>query len=194
MVDTSLAPGLLLAAPQLGDPNFERTVVVLARHGVDGALGWVINGRALAPVRDLLESSKLVPPGIHLPPRNPWQRPARVGGPVSPATGWLVYRKGPKALPGEISVGDELAVTGDADALRQAVRDDDLGDFRLLIGYAGWAPGQLEAEVRAGAWLPADVSPELVFDTHTRDVWDAAYQRTIGGAPWSFLGPRGGNA
>lgn len=189
----SLAPGLLLAAPQMGDPNFDRTVVLLARHDDDGALGWVLNGRALEPVGALLTGAGLVPDGVTLPDEGPFARPTRVGGPVSGATGWVLYRRDAGALPGEIDVGDDLAVTGDLDALRHVMTTRDR-DFRLLLGYAGWSADQLEGEVRAGVWLPADVDPELVLDVPADSLWDAAYHRVIGASPVAFTSTRGGSA
>ncbi|MEZ4405578.1 MAG: YqgE/AlgH family protein [Polyangiales bacterium] len=189
----SLAPGLLLAAPRLGDPNFERTVVLLARHDDNGALGWVVNGKELAPVGELLQGTSLVPEGVTLPLDGAFARPARVGGPVSPQTGWILYRRDAGALAGEIDAGDELAVTGDADALAEVIREA-TRPFRLFLGYAGWGPGQLEGEVKAGVWLPADVDAALVFDAEPADLWDAAYRETIGAAPATFISTRGGSA
>src|SRR4029079_18230922 len=87
-----LAPGLLLAAPSLHDPNFEKTVVLLGRHDGEGALGWVINGREIASVAELLRGSEILPESVVLPDAAAFRLPARVGGPVAPATGWLMYR------------------------------------------------------------------------------------------------------
>lgn len=188
----SLAPGLLLAAPRLGDPNFERTVVLLARHDESGALGWIVNGRAVGEVRELLKSSMLLPDGADAPESPALSRVARVGGPVAPESGWVLYLRGEGALPGEIDVGDELAVTGDLSALRTVIAEA-RGDFRLLVGYAGWSPGQLDDELRAGSWLPADVDAELVV-SDADDLWEQAYHRTIGAAPAAFVSARGGSA
>lgn len=188
----SLAPGLLLAAPRLGDPNFERTVVLLARHDESGALGWVINGRTLGPVGELLRGSGLGPEGVAVPATETFTRAARVGGPVTPESGWVLYRRRREPIAGEIDVGDELAVTGDLDGLGHVVRAGDF-DFRLLVGYAGWSPGQLDGEVRAGVWLPADVDAELVLG-EADDLWELAYHRTIGAAPGAFVTGRGGSA
>lgn len=188
----SLAPGLLLAAPQLGDPNFERTVVLLARHDPSGALGWVLNGRSLGVVRELLQDAGLVPDAVELPRAGPYGRSARLGGPVQSATGWVLYRRGAGELAGEIDVGDDLAVTGDLDALSAVLRAQDR-DFRLLLGYAGWGPEQLEGEVKQGVWLPADIDAELVFEGDPEALWDASYQRAIGTLPGAFIRTRGGS-
>ncbi len=189
----SLAPGLLLAAPRLGDPNFEHTVVLLARHDDNGALGWVLNGRALGSVKELLAGAGLVPDGVSLPDVGPYARSARVGGPVQPGTGWVLYRRDGRSLSGEIDAGSDLAVTGDMDALSAILRKQDR-DFRLVLGYAGWGPQQLESEVRQGVWLPADVDADLVFDGDPEALWGAAYERTVGVLPGAFVNTRGGSA
>jgi putative transcriptional regulator len=191
----SLAPGLLLAGPRLGDPNFEHAVVLLGRHEPEGSLGWIINGRAMSPVAELLRGSGLVPAGTTLPASPAFELAARVGGPVSTETGWVLYRRSlAQPLPGEIDAGNELAVTGDASALAAILRGEAPQDFRLVVGYAGWGPGQLEAEVRAGSWLPTPVDASLVFDTDPEQLWDAAYRQLIGAAPSAFTTTRRGSA
>ena len=190
-----LAPGLLLAAPRLGDPNFVRTVVLLGRHEDDGALGWVLNGQALSPVGELLNEAEMVPAGITLPAATGFSRLARVGGPVSSQSGWLVYRRAASftEVAHEIEVGD-LGVSGDAAAFDALLAGRGPEDFRLLLGYAGWGPGQLDAEVQAGAWLPAPLDAELVLDLEADDLWDAAYRRATGAAPGAFQSHSRGSA
>jgi len=181
-----LAPGLLLAAPSLHDPNFEKTVVLLGRHGAEGALGWVINGREIAPVSELLRASELLPATLVLPDGAGFRLSARVGGPVAPATGWLIYRRTGNALPGEMELGPEVGVSGEVNAFSALAETGGPGDFRLLLGCAGWAPGQLEAEISAGAWLPATLEADLLFGTFGAGTWEQAYQRAIGALPAVF--------
>jgi putative transcriptional regulator len=191
MGKSDLAPGLLLAAPSLQDPNFERRVVLLGRHGGDGALGWVINGRELMPVRELLRASELLPDTEVIPESPGFSRSACIGGPVAPAAGWLVYRRQGDALPGEIAVGPEIGVSGELAAFSTLIGGAGPPLFRLLLGCAGWAPGQLEAEISAGAWLPASVDPDLVFEIARDLVWDGAYRRSVGADPAAFTSRRG---
>lgn len=190
----ALAPGLLLAAPQLGDPNFDHTVVLLGHHDADGALGWVLNGRAIAPTGELLTASNLVPEGVTLPATPAFSRHARVGGPVSPATGWLVYRGNRDVDVREIALGDDFAATSDAKALELVTRGALGDDFVLLLGYAGWGPGQLEDEIRDGAWLPAALDATLVLSTSIDDLWARAYERAIGFGAGAFTPKGGGTA
>jgi putative transcriptional regulator len=186
-----LAPGLLLAAPSLHDPNFAKTVVLLGRHDDEGALGWVINGRELASVQELLAASGMFPPETKFPDAPEFHQAACVGGPVAPATGWLVYRRGREPLAGEMRVGNDLAVTGEASAFSTLIGADRPPAFRLMLGCAGWAPGQLEAEISEGAWLPAAVEADLLFRTPDAAVWDEAYRRAVGGGPGMFSSKRG---
>ena len=191
MPTDELAPGMLLAAPSLRDPNFMHSVVLLGRSGDDGALGWVVNGRELMSVRELLTSSELIPPGTAVPDSPAFASAVRMGGPVAPAAGWLVYRRQPEPLPGEITVGADIGVTGEMAAFSALMEGKGPADFRMLLGCAGWAPGQLEAEIGAGAWLPAPVEAVLVMDSQAAFVWDEAYHLTVGTEPAAFSRHRG---
>jgi len=186
-----LAPGMLLAAPGLRDPNFEHSVVLLGRSGDDGALGWVVSGRELMSVRDLLLSSDLLPQGCEIPETPSFLAPVRIGGPVAPAAGWLVYRRLADPLPGEIPVGPEIGVTGDLAAFVGLVRGQGPTEFKLLLGCAGWAPGQLEDEISAGSWLPTTVRANVVMEASGPAAWDEAYRETVGTDPAAFSSQRG---
>ena len=186
MEKSELAPGFLLAAPSLRDPNFEKSVVLLGRHDGEGALGWVINGDELTSVAALLGASGIIPPEADLPKNGAFERAACVGGPVAPQTGWLVYRRILEPLDGEIALGADVGVTGEASAFDALIRGAGPDDFRLMLGCAGWAPGQLETEISEGAWLPVDLEADLVFETEPEDLWDEAYRRGIGTLPAAF--------
>jgi putative transcriptional regulator len=191
MAKNELAPGFLLAAPSLRDPNFEKTVVLLGRHDHEGALGWVVNGRELAPVKELLGASGLFPAETPIPDTAPFLAAARLGGPVAPATGWLIYRRQREALPGELKLGKEIGVTGEVSAFSKLLGGEGPDDFRLVLGCAGWAPGQLEREISVGAWLPTPVEGTLVFTLEGDEVWDEAYRRQVGAEPAAFSSRRG---
>lgn len=194
VTDDPLAPGLLLASPNLDDPNFEQTVILLGHHDADGALGWVINGTALMQVEELLRSSGLISAAAATTLGPGFFQPARVGGPVDPATGWIVYRHKDFRPENFIELGAGLGVTGDSDALDRVMKGKGPQDFRMLIGYSGWGPGQLESELQQGAWLPAAVDPVLVFDTPSEKVWEEAYRRSVGLSPVAFRSGRRGQA
>lgn len=191
MPTDDLAPGMLLAAPSLRDPNFLHSVVLLGRAGDEGALGWVVNGRELMTVKELLTSSELITPGQPVPDTPAFASAVHLGGPVAPAAGWLLYRRMPEPLPGEIAMGPDLAITGELAAFGNLLNGQGPTEFRMLLGCAGWAPGQLEAEISAGAWLPAAVATNLVMDSQPAFIWDEAYRLSVGTEPAAFSRHRG---
>ena len=188
-VSGSLAPGFLVAAPPLGDPNFDRSVVLLAAHGPDGAFGWVLNGRAVMTLGDLLVRADLLsePPDL--------AGSVRVGGPVSPDQVWLVYRAEPRfeELDGQLDLGQGVIASASRKVLEAIAEGAVPESLMALVGYAGWAPGQLENEIRAGAWLPTDMDVALVFDVPREKLWQAAYER-VGTTPMAFTSRTVGSA
>lgn len=187
---SSLAPGLLLAAPRLEDPNFVRSVVLLGQHDEDGALGWVLNGQALPAVAKVLRDAGLVPDDVDLPPTDAYGSLVRVAGPVLPGSAWLLFRKSPGSavFQGELAIDDDYAITGAREAIEAVGRGDGPSEFRLLLGYAGWGPGQLEGEIGAGAWLPAELDTSLLFEPDANAMWEAAYRHAVGTTAYSFGG------
>lgn len=178
---TSLAPGLLVAAPPLGDPNFDRSVVLLAAHGPDGAFGWVINGRELMTLPELLVRAEITSETIDAPGS------VRLGGPVSPEQVWLVYRTEDRFpdIEGQFDVGNGITASASRKILEAVAEGRTPSSLVGLVGYAGWAPLQLENEIRSGAWLPTDVDQHIVFETPREQVWTAAYER-MGTTPIAF--------
>ena len=176
---SSLAPGMLIAAPPLGDPNFDRTVVLLAVHGDEGALGFVVNRTAPMRLGELLVLAGYGDAGITD------DTPVYVGGPVQPSSGWIVCVD-PTLVADEngvIAVGDRVRVTSSRSAFEALVRDverrppfepDPLRRM-VMLGYSGWGPGQLEGEIAAGAWLPVPLDEGVLFDVALGDRWEQAY-------------------
>ena len=191
----AIEPGLLLAAPKLGDPNFEDTVVLLGLHDEeDGYLGWTVNGAVVETAATIVRATGLVGPDAPLPPG--FDRQAVRGGPVSPESVWILYRRsaGEPLLPGSIEVGPEIAVTATAAALESLVAGEGPSDFHLLVGYAGWGPGQLAREITEGTWLPAAADADLLFDAHRDKLWELGYARVLGSVPAAFVTSHRGSA
>jgi putative transcriptional regulator len=191
----SLAPGLLLAAPRLHDANFERSVVLIGSHDEGGALGWVLNGKTISPVRKLLSDSALVPPNTTLPDSASFDAFARVGGPVMPGSAWVLFRRDPaiEAGPGEHNLAEGYAISSARELVEQIARGEGPAEFSLLLGYAGWASDQLENEIQSGAWLPAPFLPDLLH-VDPSDLWSTAYQRAVGTVPMAFTSNKVGLA
>lgn len=190
----TIEPGLLLAAPRMGDPNFEGTVVLLGAHQAGGSLGWTVNGANLADAADIVRATGIVTAQQRLPAV--FDRQAQSGGPVSPESVWILYRLVASAqpLPGSIIVGGDIGVTSSIDALRTLIAGEGPSDVRLLIGYAGWGPGQLEGEVAGGTWLPATADAGLLFEGPPSTLWQRAYAEAIGTIPAAFVGTTRGSA
>jgi putative transcriptional regulator len=178
---SSLAPGLLVAAPPLADPNFDRSVVLLAAHGPEGAFGWVINGREVMTVGELLDRADVS--GDAPSPLGQ----VRIGGPVAQEQVWLVYRSEDRieGVPEQFEVGPGVTASPSRRMLEAIAGGRGARSLLGLVGYAGWAPWQLENEIRAGAWLPTDADPEIVFDVPRIEIWQRAYER-VGTTPMAF--------
>lgn len=176
---SALAPGFLIASPPLGDPNFDRTVVLLAVHGESGALGFVVNRLAPMPLGELLSLAGYADKGFSN------SAPVFVGGPVQPSSGWILCVDPELAAHdgGVIPVGDRVRVTssrGAFDALARDVKARAPGEAdpkrrTVILGYSGWGPGQLEGEIAAGAWLPVPLDESILFDVAIEERWERAY-------------------
>ncbi|MGZ3421370.1 MAG: YqgE/AlgH family protein [Polyangiales bacterium] len=169
----SLAPGLLVATPPLNDPNFVHALILMVAHGDEGALGIVVNGeREVARLGDLLEQLGLSDDG------RTHADPVRLGGPVQPELGWIVYQPTEGApREGEIRLSAAIAVTQSREVLASIGRNDGPPQYAAYLGYTGWAPGQLEDEIREGAWIPLPLDASIVFDVPFEKRWKVAYER-----------------
>jgi putative transcriptional regulator len=173
--ELQIAPGLLIAMPQLRDPNFDRAVVLMVEHQDEGSFGLVLNRPTEHPVGELLGS-------IGVDWNGDRSTTAWAGGPVQPETGWVLHEhveglEGPgthELLPG-------LFMTSAPDALR-VIAANPPRRVRFLLGYSGWGSGQLERELTEAAWLNSDVTADFLFETPPELLWEAALTR-IGVSP-----------
>lgn len=155
--------------PDLADPNFRRTVVLLVHHDEDGSVGLVLNRPTEVSASELCETLDVRWNGtddgeIH------W------GGPVQPNTGWVVAGDDVLAdVEGVTPVAPGVHFAGSLEALRR-VAELPPRRLRLFLGYAGWAPGQLENELAHGAWVLAPSNPESLFDVAADALWDHAWR------------------
>ena len=178
--DTPESPGgdidpligrLLVASPQLGDPNFERTVVLLLDHGPEGALGVVLNRPTGLPVDEILDAwrdqAEAAPPGVVFR-----------GGPVSPDA---VIGLARTAADEE---GDRRHVMDGVDtvdlAVEPAAQPVAVVGVRMFAGYAGWSPEQLEDELAEGAWIVLDAVASDIFTEAADELWHDVLRRQGG--------------
>jgi putative transcriptional regulator len=181
---TSLAPALLLSMPQLVDPNFSRTVVLLCKHSEEGAFGLVVN-------RPLVTSGRVV---VNLEPPVSTERELQVwvGGPVEPQSSRILVGGTPGAEEAGtgMRIADGLYLSASPDMLRRLLEPQPPSRARLIVGYSGWGPGQLEAELSTSSWLMSDIDCELIFSTPAERMWEAAFRR-LGVNPASLQTSKG---
>jgi len=179
----SLAPALLLSMPQLVDPNFNRTVVLMCKHSDEGAFGLVVNRPLVTTGRIVVNLNPPVEPDHDL---QVW-----IGGPVEPERSWILVGDEPHDDQDRgMRIADGLYLSTSPDLLRRLLEPAPPPRARLMIGYSGWGPGQLEAELEVSAWLISDVDRDLIFNTAPDRMWEAAIRR-LGADPAALHASRG---
>ena len=173
---------LLLSMPQMADPNFAQAVVLLCDYTEEGAFGLVVNRRMDEPAWTVVQTRPdvRVDPDLRL-----W-----IGGPVEPQRAWVLMAdaQGPEEDQREVAPGVRLSVSPELTLeLLQAPPSD---RARVVVGYAGWGPGQLDEEIASASWLSLDVDPALIFDEPPETMWQAALRR-LGADPAAFQGGGG---
>lgn len=185
----ALTGKLLIAMPGMTDPRFSRSVVLVCAHSEHGAMGLVVN-------RNLPEmefGALLGQLGID---RSPAARriPVHFGGPVEPGRGFVLHpvEPGGETPEGRLDIASGLAMTTTRDILEDLAQGRGPERAVLSLGYAGWGPGQLDAEMLANGWLVSERSDEIVFGDANDEKWQAAL-RGIGVDP-SVLSAAAGRA
>ncbi len=169
----SLQGQFLVATDELQDPRFVRTVVYVIHHGADGAMGLVVN-RPLRtiPLARLLQDLGLDSQGVKGEVR------LHYGGPVEPTRGFVLHTTDYTADGSQV-VKDGIAVTTQPAILQAIGTGKGPRKSLFALGYAGWAPGQLESEIKAGAWAVVPADERLVFDEHSSTKWERAMARRV---------------
>lgn len=178
---TPIAPGFLVAVPQLGDPAFQRSVVLMMEHSSEGAFGVVVNRPGRLTLGEVGSTQGL---DVDLGCR---KEHVYVGGPVQPERGFVLH--GRSDLPESIGLVPGLWVSSSLDVLRSLLGAGG-NDWRLCLGFAGWGPGQLEQELKEGAWLTTPASADHVLATAPKQAWEAVI-RDMGIEPGALLHARG---
>ncbi len=179
----NLASGFLLAMPQLGDPNFYRSVILMLEHGETGSMGLVVNRGAPLTLGELARGQSMEIATDRV------SQPVFVGGPVEPQRGFVLHDDDTVAEKHPVLPGLYLSVTLDAlGPLLQRTNPR----VRFCLGYAGWGPKQLETEIAAGSWLFADATADAVLGQDPAKLWDATL-RGLGVDPAMLVMGKGMN-
>ncbi|MBW4023544.1 MAG: YqgE/AlgH family protein [Proteobacteria bacterium] len=162
---------ILVAMPALTDPNFAQSVILVCAHSEEGAMGIVLNRALERPsFEGLLQQLGIAP----VPPRREIRLCA--GGPVENGRGFVVHTADWVAE-NTLRVDHDLGLTTSLDVLKAIAEGDGPRACLLALGYAGWGPGQLEAEFGQNAWLTVPADEALVFDTGNETRWRRALQK-----------------
>ena len=177
----------LVAMPGMNDPRFKQAVIFMCAHTPEGAMGLIINrpahGLDFANLMEQLgvEGDKLADgPTVMF------------GGPVEHGRGFVLHSTDYFTKGGTMPISDDFGMTATLDVLTDMANGKGPEQRLLCLGYSGWGPGQLEAEIRANGWLIFDAAPKIVFDTPEAEKWNAAMS-SLGFDP-AMLSAEGGQA
>ncbi len=170
---------LLIAMPTMTDKRFHRSVIYMCTHSKDGAMGIILNQRARnISFPELLEQLKIVgKDGADSVPPDQLHMNVHVGGPVSTQRGFVLHSGDYFASDSTLTVGENVCLTATIDILKAIAAGSGPEQAILALGYAGWAPGQLESEIHANGWLHCAADSELIFGPDIELKYDRALSK-----------------
>ena len=172
-----LGSRMLIAMPGMSDPRFDRSLIYVCAHSENGAMGIIVN--RLIPMMsflDLISSLDIVPDERHRDMNGVFQMAVQFGGPVEPERGFVLHTSDYFTADSSLPITERIALTATLDILRAMANGQGPMRAILALGYAGWAPGQLEDEIGRNGWLHCDADDDLLFgDRH-----DDKYNKALG--------------
>jgi putative transcriptional regulator len=184
--ESTLTGQLLVAMPQMADPRFTRTVIYLCAHSADGAMGLVVNRL----IDSLTFPSLLEQLGLEAEDAMA-DMPVHFGGPVESSRGFVLH-SADYLQDSTLVIDDAIALTATIDVLRAIASGGGPRRRVLALGYAGWAPGQLDAEIQANGWMLVPADSDLVFGIDNDGKWQRALAKI--GIDLSLLSSEAGHA
>jgi putative transcriptional regulator len=170
---------MLIAMPSMGDERFNRSVIYMCAHSSEGAMGIVVNQPAAhISFSDLLVQLEVIPAAdlIQLP-RNAGGVKVLKGGPVDTQRGFVLHSADFFIENSTMPIDGGICLTATLDILKAIARGNGPASAVLALGYAGWAPGQLENEIHQNGWLHCTADPELIFGADTEGKYDLALKK-----------------
>jgi putative transcriptional regulator len=151
---------ILISEPFLGDPNFERSVVLLCENNNEGAFGFILNRPSILTLDSVL-------PGIVASAETLY-----IGGPLAQDSLYFIYRNH-VPLEKSVAIGENLYWGGDFEQLKTLIQKKkiDLSDFRFFLGYSGWGEGQLKNEMNENSWILEQAGANDIFDFEPNEMW-----------------------
>ncbi|MBT2187771.1 YqgE/AlgH family protein [Sphingobium nicotianae] len=165
----SLAGQMLLAMPDMPDPRFERSVILLCVHDEGGALGIALDEpMAGIGLHTLLDSFDIEAGEIG-------DTTVLAGGPMEPRRGFVLHSRDWSAKDSHI-VAKDIALTGSLEILNAIAKGEGPRNYLVALGYAGWGSGQLERELAAPGWYVSQADPRQLFDVEPNERWATAFE------------------
>jgi putative transcriptional regulator len=163
---------LLIALPGMADPRFERSVIFMCAHSLEGAMGIMIN-RAVEGLRfrELMNKLELE---LQAGARD---MPVLYGGPVETGRGFVLHSGDYESVDSTLPVAEDVSLTASVEILRAMGEGKGPKKALFALGYAGWGPGQIENEIRANGWIHCDTDTSLLFDTGLDSKWSNALRK-----------------
>jgi putative transcriptional regulator len=163
--------------PTMSDRRFRRSVIYICSHSDEGAMGLIVNQRSPdVSLADLMSQLGLADEGAEpVGPEELLEQGVLNGGPVSTERGFVLHTNDYFAEEATLAIGDGICLTATIEILKAMAAGQGPRRSVLALGYAGWAPGQLESEIHANGWLNCPADPELVFDSEV----DRKYSRAL---------------
>ena len=170
---------LLIAMPVMGDERFERSVIYLCAHSAEGAMGIIVNHPAGSiDFPELLQQLGIIRKGEHIKlPENAESMKVLRGGPVDTGRGFVLHSSDFYIENATLRIDDGVCLTATVDILRAIANGSGPKHAILALGYAGWAPGQLETEIQGNGWLHCPADPELIFGADVDGKYDRALRK-----------------
>ena len=170
---------MLIAMPSMGDERFARAVIYMCAHSADGAMGIIVNQPAAhISFSDLLVQLEVLPAAdlIQLPGQAGGVKVLK-GGPVDTQRGFVLHSADFFIENSTLPIDEGICLTATLDILKAIARGDGPASAVLALGYAGWAPGQLETEIHQNGWLHCAADPELIFGPDTQGKYALALKK-----------------
>lgn len=186
MNSVDLTQHFLIAMPAMADPHFAKTLTLVCEHNENGALGVIINRPTDLDLRGLLEQVRITPQAEGFR-----SMPVHFGGPVQVDRGFVLHQP-VGAWQSTLKVGDDIGLTTSKDVLEAVARGEGPPQILVTLGYAGWAPGQLEHELAQNAWLTVPARTDILFDLPAEERLPAAMQ--LLGVDYANLSDEAGHA
>jgi len=183
---SSLVNKCLIATPAIKDPLFASSLVYMCEHNEDGSMGLVINHPTTQNLEEIFEQLK-----IKCDDENILKQPVYLGGPVQLEQGFVLHTSAGNWQKNiEISAG--IYLTSSMDILESIAVGKGPSEYLVILGFSGWASGQLESELQENSWLTSSAGTDLLFHENSDDKWQMAFDTL--GFDISSLSPVSGNA